>query len=60
MINVKVIYEFEVIFLKRICATRGFSVILYSEIFVYCEGKILEKGRFMDLSNEYKFTYVPE
>ena len=28
-------------------------------MFVYYEIKILEKGRFIDLSNEYKFTYVP-
>ena len=47
-------------FLMRFYATRGFSAILCSEIFVYSEAKILEKCHFMDLSNEYKFPKCPK
>ena len=45
-INAKVIFRFELIFLKRFFATCGFSVILQSEIFVYYEVKNTRKRSF--------------
>ena len=38
---------------------RDFSVILKSEFVVYLQSKNTRKGHFIDLSNEYKFTYTP-
>ena len=58
-INAKVIYIALKSFVKRFLATRWLSVILQSDIFVYPKEKIPGKGHFIDLSNKYKFLYVP-
>ena len=55
--NAKVIYRFAVIFAEDILCIPWFMV--HSEILVIAKVKIAQKRSFNNLSNEYKFSYVP-
>ena len=41
------------------CEVRVSDYFLSVAFFFTQKQKLLEKGHFIDLSNEYKFTYVP-